>query len=654
MTETIADLIRSIKNGVLTSEALEAAWLEYFETMYKRASLHENTSKFLFLHHLLNENSKIWEEDNTGYLSSFASMKVFSIFSASAPVVVATNVVNTNKNLSYFDQFYLNKLGQQLTVAITKDADLTSADEKIIFDEARQTYSSINEVLFDFAESIKGENNFINVPMMFKENISFLSFCKTHFSFIAKDIPANNLLKTIEDHIDKNNIIHDQDHVQADTQIQAQRKQARIEKRILLLRQAVDKKNSELTKTLLTRLKNAGANLSEILGAAQAEGPSHDTSQKNTLLHLAAIYEDEETIKVLKEFGADPTLKNSAGFTASEWKISLLRKAVDDKNSDEVRNILTQLQAAKVNLAEVLAAAQPEGPENSILQKNTLSHLAAKNDDDKTMAVLNEFGANPALQNHEGRTAVELQIYLAVNNKNAVRVDALLLSMTLEKQQAVLTKNFGGGNTLLHYAAASGDEGVIIRLLNAGANKNRKNDLYGGQTPYDCLPSEVYIESLRPNASSANSTSFFNSSLSDYSGPASTGYSSSHSTNEPSTMSRYAQKFRLGLTALSQCFGGCFKKKMTLRQMCGMMLIFAGIVTAVLACAGTVPTAGGSLAFGLKVSSELVIAGWAFLTVVELGVGAKLLFSRSAVEMEKLDGSTISSPNNSTIPIFQS
>ena len=42
------------------------------------------------------------------------------------------------------------------------------------------------------------------------------------------------------------------------------------------------------------------------------------------------------------------------------------------------------------------------------------------------------------------------------------------------------------GNTVLHIAAETAGDDVIITLLNLGADKNTKTSLYPPQRPYDC------------------------------------------------------------------------------------------------------------------------------------------------------------------------
>ena len=119
--------------------------------------------------------------------------------------------------------------------------------------------------------------------------------------------------------------------------------------------------------------------------------------------------------------------------------------------------------------------------------------LAAANGHADFLARLLELGANPALQDHEGRTA----LHLAAENGCGAAANALVAN------GAEVDAVDRYGNTPLHFAAANGHAGIAECLLAAGARVNAKDTIYSS-TPLHKVARGGHIDVLTALAAGAD------------------------------------------------------------------------------------------------------------------------------------------------------
>jgi hypothetical protein len=119
---------------------------------------------------------------------------------------------------------------------------------------------------------------------------------------------------------------------------------------------------------------------------------------------------------------------------------------------------------------------------------------------DLSLALINDFNANPFIPDNHGKNTLHLLIAKA-RKKNAKEYDNMLPVFEKILQHKNITKHINdkdeNGNTALHIAMTRRDLDYIIPLINAGADLNIKNN--NELSPVDILKSDndTRIEILR-------------------------------------------------------------------------------------------------------------------------------------------------------------
>ncbi|MEO8257880.1 MAG: ankyrin repeat domain-containing protein [Acidobacteriota bacterium] len=240
---------------------------------------------------------------------------------------------------------------------------------------------------------------------------------------------------------------------------------------------------------LMLAARQGALDAARVLVARGADLDSTDPDQ-TTALVLAIINGHYDVAALLAEKGADPNLGDSSGMAA-------LYAAVDMHTQPPMINRPTRKPSGGVDNLDLLAALLSHGADpNARLKTPLLARYhntgdgqlgagatplmrAAKSIDVPAMRLLLERGADPALKNRTGATALMFAAGAARGKPDQAVADAVALC--LDHGADVNAVN-DGGQTAVHIAVGQSD--AVIRLL---AGRGARLDLKDrqGRTPLD-------------------------------------------------------------------------------------------------------------------------------------------------------------------------
>ncbi|XP_078285318.1 ankyrin-1-like isoform X2 [Rhinoraja longicauda] len=212
------------------------------------------------------------------------------------------------------------------------------------------------------------------------------------------------------------------------------------------------------------------------------------TKKGNTALHIAALAGQEQVVKELVDYGANINAQSQKGFTP-------LYMAAQENHLDVVKFLLEN--GANQNVATEdgftpLAVALQQGHENVVailINYGTKGkvclpalHIAARNDDTRTVAVLLQNDPNPDVLSKTGFTP----LHIAAHYEN-LNVAHMLL--TRGANVNFTPKN---GITALHIAARRGNTNMVRFLLDREAqiDARTKDEL----TPLHCAARNGHVQ----------------------------------------------------------------------------------------------------------------------------------------------------------------
>lgn len=166
--------------------------------------------------------------------------------------------------------------------------------------------------------------------------------------------------------------------------------------------------------------------------------------------------------------------KNKKKVTWSDPLVSTRIFTLDNNNTRFVnRELRNAILSGNVNAAKNLLSIGGD-PNNAINYHRGLKplHVAASSGNTRMVKLLLNHGADPKMQNMQGRTPFDI----AVLKGHATVVEELL-----KQGGASVNSRDYLGTTPLHFAASQGHANVVRKLLNHGAKVNSKSDV--GQTP---------------------------------------------------------------------------------------------------------------------------------------------------------------------------
>lgn len=248
---------------------------------------------------------------------------------------------------------------------------------------------------------------------------------------------------------------------------------------------------------LMYAARQGSLGVARVLAEAHAD-PNLADPDGTTALVLAIINLHYDTAALLLEKGADPNIADSAGMAALYAAVDAntlgevygrpARKFSDERSALDLIKLLLQHGAnpnAQLKLPTLYRAHTPG--EGTLGEGSTPLMRAAKNGDAAAMRVLLDNGADPAITQKNGTTALMMAAGLGrglgVFAKDyATEGEMIAGAKVLLAQHVDVNAANDRGQTALHFAALSSD--AMVRLLaENGANLTAKDKQ--GRTPLD-------------------------------------------------------------------------------------------------------------------------------------------------------------------------
>ncbi len=256
----------------------------------------------------------------------------------------------------------------------------------------------------------------------------------------------------------------------------------------------VDKQNSEGKTPIMSAAKRNNTSILQTL-IQKTKNIDATDSQGNTALHIAASSGAVQTTNVLIEHSANVSAKNNAGATpllnaiVSQHVNSLIISQTLIKNGAKPNETIffatnnpalpyagsyaaaaaytgnNQVLTYLLDEQKLPADAQSYNPADNTNSGPTPFQCAFEQNQEKTMLILLDHGANPNQKNSGGKSALE---YAMLNGKN------LLFSKLIEKN-VIVNISDSEKNTPLHFAVKNDDVKTLQTLLATGAGVNSQN-----------------------------------------------------------------------------------------------------------------------------------------------------------------------------------
>ena len=249
---------------------------------------------------------------------------------------------------------------------------------------------------------------------------------------------------------------------------------------------------------LMYAARDGGADAARALAEMGAELNAVD-AESTTALVRAIQNSHYDTAAVLVELGADPNIADTSGMAALYAAVDMSSlgevygrppRRVNDRRT--ALDVITQLLEHGANPNAQLRTAtltRAHTPGEPVLGEGTTPLMrAAKHGDHRAMAILLAHGADIAVTQKSGGTALMFACGFGRGQSafaEDVGVEADFLKsaqMAIERGADVTAVNTQGG-TAVHYAAQAGFDSVVTLLAQRGANLTLKDKQ--GRTPAD-------------------------------------------------------------------------------------------------------------------------------------------------------------------------
>ena len=211
-----------------------------------------------------------------------------------------------------------------------------------------------------------------------------------------------------------------------------------------------------------------------------------------TIFMHAAEYDKTETLRVLKELGADVKAKDDYGLDAcmraaecgnieaARVLVKELGAVVDARDYDGCTAYIRAARCGKIEMARVLVEELNADVDAKDDNGRTACMYAAVNDDVKTLRVLKELGADINATDNNGMTAC---MFAAMEGcTNAVKV-------LVEELKADINAQDNKGRTACMWAAHWGNTETLLALVKLGADLTIKDK--EGKTAFDYMDQET-------------------------------------------------------------------------------------------------------------------------------------------------------------------
>uniref|UniRef100_G3T3N2 Ankyrin-1 n=1 Tax=Loxodonta africana TaxID=9785 RepID=G3T3N2_LOXAF len=211
------------------------------------------------------------------------------------------------------------------------------------------------------------------------------------------------------------------------------------------------------------------------------------TKKGNTALHIAALAGQDEVVRELVNYGANVNAQSQKGFTP-------LYMAAQENHLEVVKFLLEN--GANQNVATEdgftpLAVALQQGHENVVAHlinygtkgkvRLPALHIAARNDDTRTAAVLLQNDPNPDVLSKTGFTPLHI----------AAHYENLNMAQLLLNRGANVNFTPQNGITPLHIASRRGNVNMVRLLLDWKAEKETRTK--DGLTPLHCAARNGHV-----------------------------------------------------------------------------------------------------------------------------------------------------------------
>lgn len=219
---------------------------------------------------------------------------------------------------------------------------------------------------------------------------------------------------------------------------------------------------------------NQGAIVKELI-AARADVDFVYGESDNTIVHVAAMSKNMDSLKALLESGLSVNLVNNRGETP-------LHKAAKEFNHDVVSFL--HKSRANVNSKDFFG--------------NTPLHVASFAGNIESVRLLINLGAKLEERNNLG----QIPLFKCVESGQRE-----IIQEFVNRNPSLLEEKSAVGDTVLHIAAESGDLGILQMLLNLGASVNDKNNKQQMPLYRAALKGNIIAAKLLQNITDLRSTS---------------------------------------------------------------------------------------------------------------------------------------------------